>query len=106
MLENLLSNTISLEDVLNYYNANISYVYLPRYINGFVWSYQNVYNIFINSSLSSKKKKDTIIHELAHIELNHLNQVNSELFSFMVDKYEDDADMYIKVIREKLNERK
>lgn len=103
MLENLLSNSISLEDVLNYYNANISYVYLPRYINGFVWSYQNVYNIFINSSLSSKKKKDTIIHELAHIELNHLNQVNSELFSFMVDKYEDDADMYIKVIREKLN---
>ena len=42
------------------------------------------------------KKKKTILHELAHIELNQLSQSNSDLFAFQIDKFEDDADNYIK----------
>ena len=45
-------------------------------------------------------KEKTILHELAHIELNHIGQINKELFLFRVNKYEDEADSYIKFLLE------
>lgn len=95
---NLLSGNISQEELLNYYNATITYEELPYGINGFIFGYRNIYNIFINKDLSYYMKKKTILHELAHIELNQLNQYDKDLFEFKIDKYEDEADEYIKFI--------
>ena len=100
-LYNLLSKEITLQDLLNYHNATILYEQLPLKINGFVTNYKGFNLIFINHNLSYYKKKKTILHELAHIELNQLNQLNKDLFAFKVDKYEDDADLYIKMLEDK-----
>ena len=97
VISDLLNKEVSLEEVLHYYNANITYVSLPKGVNGFIWTYKDINNIYINKSLSYYKKKKTIIHELAHIELNHLDQVNKEMFAFKIDRYEDEADKYLKL---------
>lgn len=96
MLKELLRGDISQKELLNYYNANITYEKLPPGINGLVFNIKGINNIFINSSLSYYKKKKTLLHELAHIELNHLCQTNKDLFEFYVQGYEDEADKYIK----------
>lgn len=95
MIISLLKGEISFDELLHYYNVNISYVKLPERINGFVFSYKNINNIFINDFLSLDKKKKTILHELAHIELDQLGQINNDLFAFKVNEYEDEADRYI-----------
>ena len=74
------------------------YNLLPKLINGFVFNYKGINLIIINKNLSYYKKKKTILHELAHIELNQLNQLDNDLFALKVDKYEDDADLYIKML--------
>lgn len=101
---NLLNKEITQYDLLNYFNATISYEYLPKGINGFVFCYKNIYSIIINKSLSLYKKKKTILHELAHIELSQLNQVDKDLAYLKVDKYEDEADKYIKMLLELIKE--
>lgn len=97
-IKNLLKNEITQEELLNYYNATITYEDLPEGINGFLFSYKNIYNIFINKALSYYMKKKTILHELAHIELNQLNQIDRDMFEFKINKYEDEADLYLKSI--------
>ncbi len=99
-LSGLLRGEITQQELLNYYNANITYEELDKGINGFVKCYKGIYNIFINKNLSYYKRKKTIIHELAHIELNHLCQINKDLFVFQIDNYEDEADKYIKFLLE------
>ena len=71
---------------------------LPKLINGFVFNYKGINLIIINKNLSYYKKKKTILHELAHIELNQLNNQIDGLFELKIDKYEDDADLYIKML--------
>lgn len=99
-LYSLLKGEITLFDLLNYHNATIIYEFLPKKINGCVFSYDGIFFILINKNLSYYKKKKTILHELAHIELNHLNQSNKDLFAFFIDKYEDEADKYIQFLLE------
>lgn len=94
----LLKGNITQQELLNYYNATITYDDLPLAIDGCVFSYENIYNIMINKNLSYYKRKKTILHELAHIELNQLKQIDKELFAFKVNKYEDEADEYLKII--------
>lgn len=101
MIVNLLKKEMSLEDVLHYYNANITYITLPKGINGLVYSYKDINNIFINKTLSNNRKEKTILHELAHIELNQLNQSDKDLFALKVERYEDEADRYLKNIKER-----
>lgn len=98
----LLKREITQQDLLNYYNACITIIKLPDGINGFVFSYENIYNIFINKDLSYYKRKKTILHELAHIELSQLKQLNKDMFAFYIEKYEDEADKYIKFIIENI----
>lgn len=69
---------------------------MPIRIRGCVHCYKGIYDILINKNLSYYKRKKTIIHELAHIELNQLNQADSDLFAFNIDKYEDEANDYLK----------
>ncbi len=99
-LYNLLSKEITQQDLLNYYNATIVYEDLPKSINGLVFNYKGINIVIINKSLSYYRKKKTILHELAHIELNQLNQIDG-LFELKIDKYEDDADLYIKMLLER-----
>ena len=42
--------------------------------------------------------KKTLLHELAHIELNQLNQY-TESIAFKRDKYEDEADQYLEFLK-------
>lgn len=102
-LYNLLSKQITQQELLNYYNATIVYNNLPKNINGCVTNYRGINLIIINDKLSYYKKKKTILHELAHIELNQLNQLNKDLFAFKIDKYEDDADLYIKMLLDRID---
>lgn len=97
---NLLKKEITQQDLLNYYNATIVYDSLPDFINGLVFNYRGINTIIVNSNLSYYNKRKTILHELAHIELSQLNQIDKDLFNFKINKYEDEADKYIKSILE------
>lgn len=97
-LYNLLLGEITQQDLLNHYNATITYIWFPKHINGCVFPYKGINNIYINKNLSYYRKKKTIIHELAHIELNQLNQSNKDLLAFKVEKYEDEADKYVEFL--------
>lgn len=97
---NLLKGNITQKDLLNYYNAIITYEELPIGINGLVFQYKGIFNIFINKNLSYYRKRKSILHELAHIELNQLCQYDNDLFALKIDKYEDEADKYIKLLIE------
>ena len=97
-IRNLVKGEISQEELLNYYNASIVYDYLPNSINGMVFNYNGIYLIIVNKELSYYKRKKTILHELAHIELNQLGQIQ-EIFSFKINDYEDEADKYLKLIQ-------
>lgn len=98
-LKNLILGNITQEEFLNYHNVTISYVVFPyEGIRGLVDYYQGYYFIYINKNLSYYKKKKTLLHELAHIEKNQLCQQDKDLFAFYIDKYEDEANEYIKNI--------
>lgn len=103
-LRNLLLGNITQQDLLNYYNATIVMKDIPyENIRGFVDYYKGIFFIYINRNISYYKKKKTILHELAHIELNHQEQKERDLFAFFVDKYEDEADRYVKYLLESIN---
>ena len=88
-------------NVAHQYHQYLDYGVKPEHI--IVFDYDDVNFIIINKKLSYYKRKKTILHELAHIELNHLNQIDKELFSFKIDNYEDTADIYIKFLLDSIN---
>ena len=102
-IKNLLNNEITQQDLLNNYNANITKIYLPKYINGFVFNHRGINNIFVSKNLSKPKIKETILHELAHVELNQLEQNNNDLFAFYITEFEDEANKYLKFIKDNLD---
>lgn len=102
-IKGLLLGCINLQELLNYHNANIIYEsWIYSNVRGFVNYYKGNYFIFINKDLSYYKKKKTILHELAHIELNQLCQADNDLFAFHIQEYEDEADRYIELIKENI----
>ena len=101
----LLKGEINQNELLNYYNATIIYEKLPRTIKGCVFNTDGIYFIIINQFLSDINKRETLIHELAHIELCQLEQLDKDLFETNRSKYEDEADKYIKSILRKLENR-
>ncbi|MCI8466935.1 MAG: ImmA/IrrE family metallo-endopeptidase [Bacilli bacterium] len=102
MLKLLIQGVLDQQEVLNYYNANVTYTELPNQINGFVFNYKGINNIYINKELTYYKRKKTLLHELAHIKLNQLCQSDKDLFAFHIQEYEDEADRYIKQILEEI----
>ncbi len=102
MIKDLLKGSITQQELLNYYNANVTYVSLSKGINGFVFNHRGIYNIIINSNLSYYKRRKSILHELAHIELSHLDQ-DKTMLEFNRNGFEDEADRYIKHIKECVN---
>lgn len=105
MIKQLLTGVIGQEEVLNHYNATMTYIDMPKGINGFVHYYKGIYDILINKKLSNKRKKETILHELAHIELSQLNQADNDLIEFHRQDYEDEADRYLEFIKSGIEER-
>ena len=104
-IKELLLGCITLQDLLNYYNATIIYEnWNYDSVRGFVDYYKGCYLIFIDDKMSYYKKRKTILHELAHIELNQLCQYDKDLFAFHVDKYEDEASKYIKQVMNEIKE--
>lgn len=104
-LYNLLSGEITQQELLNYYNASIIYEELSPGINGCVDYYKGINNIYLDRNLSYYKKKKTLLHELAHIELNQLRQ-SDKLLAFKREKYEDEADRYVKLLMSYINDNK
>ncbi len=105
MLKLLIQGVLDQQEVLNYYNANVTYTELPNQINGFVFNYKGINNIYINKELTYYKRKKTLLHELAHIKLNQLCQSDKDLFAFHIQEYEDEADRYIKQILEEIKKK-
>lgn len=97
-IEEMIQGIIGQEDLLNYYNVNLSYEELPRGVRGFVFSHDGLYFIIIDKYLCTKKKRQTLIHELVHIKLNHLVQYDKDLFEFYIEGYEDEAEKYMNEI--------
>ena len=102
-IKNLIQGIITQNELLNYLNATIVYETLPKGVNGFVFYYDGIYFIILDNSMGLYKRQKTLLHELAHIELNQLCQSNKELFAFYIEEYEDAADKYIYKIKEKLS---
>ena len=102
-IKELLNADITQSELLNYFNATINYDILPDNINGCVFNYKGIFVILINEDLSYYKKKKTILHELAHIELSQLEQRDKDLFALKAQGYEDEADKYIKKVMKEVN---
>lgn len=97
MLETLLTGEISQTEYFNLYDVTLLYKELPKKIYGFIFRYKGKNIITINSYISETKKKMTILHELAHLELSHLDN-KKKLMEFKIENIEDDADKYIDFI--------
>lgn len=97
MLTCLLNNEIDEQQYLIEHNAKIIYKKLPKKVYGFVFKYRNINLVVINWNISKDKKKLTLLHEFAHIELSHLNKCE-QLLEFSIENAEDEADKYIKFI--------
>lgn len=102
-IKNLLLGVINDFDLLNYYNAKIFYKKLCPEILGYVFNNQGLFCIVINEYLSIAETKDTIIHELAHMELNQLEQKDKDyLFAFCRNDLEDEVDKYLKDLEKEI----
>lgn len=102
-LKNLILNNISYEEYLNYNNIIVEEIYIPyQNIRGFVENYKGLYYIYINKNIGINKKKTTLLHELAHIELSQLCQIGNDLFAFHIDDYEDEADKYLERLKQEI----
>lgn len=99
MLIDLLNDEIEEQEYLAIHNVKILYKKLPKRIYGFIHRYRDINIVIINWNISKEKKKKTILHELAHLELHHLDR-KQELFAFSIENIEDEADQYIRFLQE------
>lgn len=92
MLASLLNGEITQEEYINCNNIKILDFSLPKRIYGFIFNYRNINFIIVNKCISIEKHKYTILHEFAHLELNHLSKLR---LNFKIEGIEDEADRYI-----------
>ena len=55
----------------------------------------NINLIIINKYISKAKYDETLLHELAHLELNHMDKV---CLDFKIEGIEDEADKYVEFL--------
>lgn len=99
MLISVLNGEISEEEYLRSNEAKIIKTPLPRRIYGLIFRHKNYNFILINTYISYYKQKKTILHEFAHLELNHLDK-KKNLLEFKIEGLEDEADKYVKFLLE------
>lgn len=95
MLISLLRGEISQDEYMNYNNVKVIKIALPKRIYGFIFNYRNINLIVINKYISKAKYDETLLHELAHLELSHLDKI---CLDFKIEGIEDEADKYIKYL--------
>lgn len=95
MLISLLRGEISQDEYMNYNNVKIVKIDLPKRIYGFIFNYRNINLIIINKYISKAKYDETLLHELAHLELNHMDKV---CLDFKIEGIEDEADKYVEFL--------
>lgn len=95
MLRSLLNGEITQEDYIREYDIQIIERKLPKNVYGLCFNKRNINFIVVNSCLGEKNKKETLLHEFAHIELHHLDKV---FFNTKIKDIEDEADNYIREI--------
>ena len=103
MLIDLLKNEITQDEYIRENNIRIVYKKLPKKIYGFIYRYRDINLIIINWNISKELKKRTLIHELAHFELHHLDK---NFIEFNIENIEDEADRYVKFLLENIKEEK
>ena len=101
MLKELLLGNITQEEYFNQNNILLLSDTLPYKVYGCVFLYKDRYCIVINKALSHYKQKKAILHEIAHIELNHLYK-KKRILEFKIEGLEDEADEYINRIKNML----
>lgn len=95
MFLSVLQGVMTQDEYLHYNDIELRFERLPRYIYGFIYKYKDKILIAINKSLSDIKKKKTILHELAHFELKHLEDY---ILEFKIENIEDEADRYVEFL--------
>ena len=95
VLISLLRGEISQDEYMNYNNVKVIIIALPRRIYGFIFNYRNINLIIINKYISKAKYDETLLHELAHLELNHMDKV---CLDFKIEGMEDEADKYVEFL--------
>lgn len=103
MLIDLLKNEITQEEYTRENDIHIIYKKLPKKVYGFIHKYRDINLIIINWNISKELKKRTLIHELAHFELHHLDK---NFIEFNIENIEDEADRYVKFLLENIKEEK
>lgn len=104
MIFSLLNNEITEEDYLIANNIKVIYKKIPKRVYGFIHRYRGINVIIINWNISKEKKKRTLLHEFAHLELNHLDSDNP-LFAFYIENVEDEAEGYLKFLLEVMEDK-
>ena len=100
MLISLLHGEITQEDYMRYNNIKTIKIELPRRIYGFIFPYRNLNVIAINKYISNEKHNMTLLHEFAHVELNHANKTGLD---FKIEGIEDEAEKYVKYLINYIN---
>ncbi len=90
MLQSLLLGEVSQNDYLSMNEITLIYKKLPKKVYGFVFKYKTRNVITINQNISEQKKKMTILHEFAHLELSHLDK-KRYLLEFKIEEFDDEA---------------
>ena len=103
MLKELLLGNITQDEYFNQNNITVILSdRLPFKVYGCVFLYKDIYCIVINKSLSYNRQKEAILHEIAHIELNHIYK-RKNLLELKIEGLEDEADKYIERIKEEVS---
>lgn len=95
MLISLLNGEITQNEYMSYNNIKTITIGLPRRIYGFIFQYRAINVIVINKYISRAKYNLTLLHELAHVELNHTDKI---CLDFKIEGVEDEADRYIEYL--------
>ena len=97
MLSSLLRGEITQEEYTSLNNINVRLVKMPYYLYGFVFKHKDEILLAINEVLPYEKAKLTLLHELAHFELKHLDEF---MLEFKIEDLEDEADEYVEFLLE------
>lgn len=105
MLLELLNGSISFDEYIRSNNIRIIYKRLPKFKRGFIFQYRNINVIYISSYLSEHSKKETLLHEFAHLELCHVDKAK-QYIAFSIYDIEDEADEYVRSLKSVIKDMK